>query len=86
MDPLTPPLPPPILAPLVEDIEAAVDCALVDVEAAEAREPPCLGILSALSNCELLLIPFCFDDGSEGGGPFVTGLRNGRLTRSFDFA
>lgn len=82
LDPLTPP--PPLLAPLVEDNEA-VDCALLEVEAV-AREPPCLGILSARSNCELLLIPFCFDGGSEGGGPFVTGLRNGRLIRSFDFA
>ena len=84
LDPLTPLPPLPLLAPLVEDDEA-VDCALLEVEA-ESREPPCLGILSARSNCELLLIPFCFDDDSEGGGPFVTGLRNGRLTRSVDFA
>ena len=85
LEPLTPPLP-----PLVEDNED-VDCcgavvarALLEVEP-EAKEPPCLGILSARSNCELLLIPLCFDGGSEGGGQLVTGLRNGRLTRSFDF-
>lgn len=81
LDPLTPPSLPPL-------VDEAVDCALVDMDevGAVAREPPCLGFLSTRSNWELLLIPFCFDGGSEVGGPFVAGLRNGRLTRSFDFA